>query len=263
VSVGLNRSSDHKYSWNGGPWLPGVTSVIGKVDKSNALIPWAKGITADAALADLPLLNAMVADKGTAVAKAYLTAHATGINDAAKELGTKVHLYAEQLARGRELDLPGEHLLYVEAYRRFLEDWRPTFKSLEHYVANLSMGYGGTFDFIAEIDGRMTLGDNKTGKGVYPEVRLQLAALGHAEFLGIPGDPRQYPLPDFDQFVVLHVRPEAYERGYQLYRVDLTSADYDAFCGALAIYRWDRQRPSKGEPISAPPRLEVVRAVTA
>ena len=250
-TVGLQRSSNHLYRWGDGPWLPGVTSVIKKVDKSEVLIRWAKGITADAALADLPTLTAMVAEKGEAVAKAYLTAHATGINDAAKNLGTRIHSAAEAVARGEDPGVAPEHLLYLDAYRRFLADWQPEFKSLEHYVANLTQGYGGTFDFIANLDGKMTLGDLKTGKAHYIETRLQLSALGHAEFLGIPGDPRQYPLPAFEQYVVLHVRPEAYERGYQLYRVDLTSADWEAFLGALAIYRWDRQRPSKGDPLHA------------
>jgi hypothetical protein len=258
TGVGLERSSNHLYRWSGGSWLPGVTSVIKKVDKSEVLIRWAKGVTADAALADLPLLSTMVADKGPAVAKAYLTAHATGLNDAAKNLGTQVHAAAEAMARGQDPGLMPEHVLYVDAYRRFLDERQPKFKSLEHYVANLTEGYGGTFDFIAVIDGEMTLCDVKTGKAHYVETRLQLSALGHAEFLGIPGDATRYALPHFDQYAVLHVRPEAYERGYQLYRVDINGSDWDAFRGALAIYRWDRQRPSKGEPWRSPVQEEVL-----
>ena len=36
--------------------------------------------------------------------------------------------------------------------------------------------------------------------------------------------------------------------GYQLYRVNVNEADREAFRGALSIYRWAEQRPSKGEP---------------
>lgn len=251
-ALGLERSANHLYRWNGGSWMPGITSVLDVIDKSRGLVPWAKGITADAALADLAGLTAMVADKGAAVAKAYLVAHATGVSDAAKALGSSVHHHAEQLERGIETPLAPEHRLYVDAYRRFREDWQPRFHSLEHYVVNLAVGYGGTFDWIAEIDGKVTLGDTKTGRGHYIETRLQLSALAHAEFLGIPGDERQYSLPAFEQFAVLHIRPELYERGYQLYRVDLTDADWQAFRGALAIYRWQRQKPSKGDPLTLP-----------
>lgn len=255
-SVGLYRTDNHLYHWAGGPAMPGVTSVIGKIDKSAPLIAWAKGVTADAALADLAGLTAMAAERGPAVAKAFLTAHATGESDAAKHLGSSVHRLAEQLTRGEEVDVPAEQLGYIDAYNRFRNDWAPEFKSLEHYVANLRWGYGGTFDFIAVIDGKMTLGDLKTGKGHYVETRLQLSALGHAEFLGLPGDPTKYELPAFEQYVVLHVRPGAYPDGYQLYRVDLTTHDWTAFLGALAIHRWAQMRPTKGEPV-LPPATEI------
>jgi len=255
-SVGLIRNDKHFYRWADGPWMPGVTSVISKIDKSGPLIAWAKGVTADAALNDLPLLAAMAADKGAAVAKAYLTAHATGESDAAKALGTRVHTAYEALVRGEIVDLAPEHLDYIHAYGRFRTAWAPEYLSLEHYVANLRWGYGGTFDFIARLDlgdgPKVTLGDYKTGKGHYIETRLQLAALGNAEFLGLPGDPRQYPLPPIEQYVVLHVRPGLYPDGYQLYRVDLTHRDFQAFLGALAVYRWAQQQPTKGEPMPPP-----------
>lgn len=257
--IGLYRSPRHTYHWNAGPAMPGVTSVISKIDKSGPLIAWAKGVTADAALADLGSLQVMVNDKGVAVAKAYLTAHATGESDAAKALGSKVHTYAEQLARGMDIDIPPEHMDYVHAYQRFRSDWSPEYRSLEHYVANLTYAYGGTFDFIAMIDGKWTLGDLKTGKSHYVEARLQLSALGRAEFLGMPGDPTKYEMPPIEQYVVLHVRPGAYPDGYQLYKVGLTDHDFQAFLGALAIYRWQQQRPTKGEPM--PPPGELIHAL--
>jgi hypothetical protein len=145
---------------------------------------------------------------------------------------------------------------FVAAYRRFKAEVNPTFKSLEQYTCNLSLGYGGTFDFLAVMDGKLTLGDTKTGKGVYEETRLQLAGLGMAEFIGRPNDPKRYRMPKVEQYVVLHVRPEAYAKGYQLYRVNVNEADREAFRGALSIYRWAEQRPSKGEPY-APAGLEI------
>lgn len=257
--VGLYRTPTHSYHWNGGPAMPGVTSVIGKIDKSGPLINWAKGATADAALSDLPGLVKMATERGPAVAKAYLTAFSTAQSDKAKDLGTKVHGYAEQLARGEEPDIDDDAMDYVHAYERFRADWSPDFKSLEHYVANLRYGYGGTFDFIAVVDGKMTLADIKTGKGHYTETRLQLAALGNAEFLGMPDDPRRYPLPAFEQYAVVHVRPGTYPDGYQLYRVDLNELDFSAFLGALAVYRWAQQQPTKGEPM--PPPMQTLQAL--
>lgn len=264
--VGLFRTDQHKYHWNGGPAMPGVTSVISVIDKSGPLIAWAKGVTADAALRDLPKLTAMLAADGPAPTKAWLTAHATAETDRAKDLGTRIHILAEQISRGAEPEMSELEWPFVRAYQQYREEWRPEFRkgksSLERYVANLEHGYGGTFDFICHLDlgngPKLTLGDLKTGKGVYPEARLQLAALGMAEFIGMPNDPKQYPMPEIEQFVILHVRPDAYEKGYQLYQVHVGDADRAAFLAALALYRWNAQKPSKGEPVLLPTPKELV-----
>lgn len=254
-TVGLWRDDKHRYYARypdkpeaSGRAMPGVTSVISKIDKSGPLIAWAKGVTADAALANLDRLSGMVKEDGLAPTKSWLTAHATAESDRAKDLGTRVHLLAEQISRGADPTLDEIEAPFVEAYRRYLVDHQPQYKSLEQFTCNLALGYGGTFDFLAVIDDKLTLGDVKTGKGVYPETRIQLAALGMAEFIGRPNDPKRYRMPKVEQYVILHVRPEAYAKGYQLYRVNVNEADREAFRGALSIYRWAEQRPSKGEP---------------
>lgn len=256
MTVGLHRDDRHRYYAHypdhplaTGLAMPGVTSVISKVDKSGPLIAWAKGVTADAALANIDRLRTMVSEDGPAPAKAWLTAHATAESDRAKDLGTRVHILAEQISRGAEPDMDEFEAPFVTAYRRYLADFAPEIKSLENMVWSPTHSYGGTFDFLARINGLMTLGDIKTGKAHYTEARLQLAALGAAEYIGRPNDPKRYRMPKIEQFVILHVRPEAYARGYQLYRLNLTPADTDAFLGALAIYRWSEQRPSKGDPM--------------
>lgn len=254
-TVGLWRNEAHRYFARyddlpeaNGLAMPGVTSVISKVDKSGPLIAWAKGVTADAALDNLDQIRVMMSDSGKAPTKAWLTAHATAESDRAKDLGTRVHILAEQISRGASPDMDEFEAPFVAAYRRYLDDIRPDIKSLENMVWSPVDMYGGTFDFLAVLDGKMTLGDIKTGKGHYVESRLQLAALGMAQYIGRPNDPKRYRMPKVEQHVILHVRPDAYARGYQLYRINVNDADRAAFRGALAIYRWAEQRPSKGEP---------------
>lgn len=266
-TVGLWRDAQHGYYAKYpdhpkavGLRMPGVTGVISKIDKSGPLIGWAKNITADAALDNLDQIRVMMSESGRAPTKAWLTAHATAESDRAKDLGTRVHILAEQIARGASPDLDEFELPFIEAYERFRADYQPKFISLERYVANLSLGYGGQFDWIAYLDlgrGRkLTIGDTKSGKAVYSEVRLQLAALGMAEFIGLPNDEKRYPMPQIEQYAVLHLRPEAYAKGYQAFRFDLTDMDRAAFQGALNIYKWDQQRPSRGEPVQPPLILE-------
>jgi len=258
--VGLFRTDQHKYHWNGGPAMPGVTSVMRVIDKSGPLIGWAKGVTADAALDNLGDLTDMVARDGRAPTRAWLVAHATEESDKAKDLGTRIHILAEKIARGEKAEVSELEWPFVRAYLQYQKDWKPDFRkgrsSLERYVANLTYGYGGTFDFVCHLDlgdgPKLTLGDLKTGKGVYPESRLQLAALGMAEFIGMPDDPKQYAMPKIEQYVILHVRPDAYPDGYKIYRVGITDFDRKAFLYALGLHRYMAEGLPKGDPIANP-----------
>jgi len=47
---------------------------------------------------------------------------------------------------------------------------------LESQMVHEELNYGGTFDFFGEIDGVPTLIDFKTGKAIYNEMAIQLAA---------------------------------------------------------------------------------------
>jgi hypothetical protein len=75
--------------------------------------------------------------------------------------------------------------------------------------------------------------DVKTGKRVYPEAALQLAAYAAADFLGRP-DGTEQPLPAIEAGAVLHLRPG----GYQLVPVPIGRAVLEAFLAALAVFRF-------------------------
>ena len=49
TAVGLVRDARHRYSWNGGPLYPSVTTILGIKDKP-ALVGWAKCETAACAV---------------------------------------------------------------------------------------------------------------------------------------------------------------------------------------------------------------------
>src|SRR5688572_22152406 len=139
-TVGLYRTDAHRYHWNRGPAMPGATTSIGKVDQSGPLIGWAKSVTPDAALNNLDGLSEMMTTDGRAVTRSWLTAHATAESDAAKDLGTRIHLLAEQISRGAEPEVSELEWPFVRAYQQYLEDFAPEFRkgksSLERYVAN-------------------------------------------------------------------------------------------------------------------------------
>lgn len=232
--VGLYRTPDHLYFWNGAGPLPSVTTIIGKIDKSGPLIGWAKRITAEAAISHRAEMDGWVEMAGVDGAVSLLTKAATVKRDSAADMGTRVHALADSLARGLPTVVTAEEKPFVDGYLAWMRERKPIFRYSEDMVASLRYGYAGTFDAICVIDGETWLIDNKTSRGVYPETALQLAAYANADFIGRPGLAKQGRIPHIDRFGVLHLRPE----GYRLVEYAITPGTFSAFLAALAIHHW-------------------------
>lgn len=258
MSVGLQRNDKHFYRWNDGPWWPGVTSISDAADDKSGLINWAKSETAACAVRNYDFVADLIARGGPDGAIKWLSGIPDYKRDTAADMGTKVHILAEQIARGANPDVPDEQRPFVEAYRRFLDEYRPVFETVEAMVVNQTVGYGGTLDAIAFIGGQRYLLDIKTSRTVQPKTACQLAAYGNAEWVGRPNDPRKYGaaklgLERFDGFAVLHVRPEQYESGYRLVPFRVTEKEWDAFLHAKALSEWRKSaRSIIGESVPAP-----------
>ena len=208
-TLGLVRDARHRYSWNGGPWYPSVTTVLSIKDKP-ALVGWAKRETAACAVRNLAVLERMVASGGPQAAIDWLKKIPDFARDSAADLGTAVHAMAEALGRGEPVRIDESLRPYLLAYRRdFLDVFAPRFLAVEAMVCSERYEYGGTADAFVEIAGDVWLLDYKTGSAVYPDSALQLAGLARAQFIGRPGDPIQYPVPFATRFGILHVRPAA------------------------------------------------------
>jgi hypothetical protein len=114
---------------------------------------------------------------------------------------------------------------------------------VEAFLINETLGYGGTLDLIAELDGETWLLDWKTGKSVawpdgrvYADHRLQLAAYANAGFIARIGDPERYPLPTVTRFGIVHVT----DGGTRLYEADVTERDWIAFRACLNLWDWQK-----------------------
>jgi hypothetical protein len=253
--TGLFRDVKHRYYWNGEGPYPGVTTVIRALDKP-AIIEWAKRETARCAVDNYDLVGELIARGGPKAAADWLKSIPDYIRDTAGDLGSGVHEKAEAISRSQEVTVPVEQIPYVTAYRRFLTDYAPDFISLERYVFS-EKGYGGTYDWLARMVIRnrkvVVLGDTKTSKDVYPEISMQLAALGNADWIGLPEYPKKYPIPKIDTFAVLHIRPDKYARGYRLIEYRVGPDEYDAFLACLRLTNWKATNASViGETIPMP-----------
>lgn len=261
-TVGLWHDWRHRYfaaypdiGGRKGP-LPGVTGTIGILDKP-AVAYW-RGTTVASIIADnLEMYRGLIQTGGKDAAVKWAGQLPGYERDKAADTGSLVHVLVEKIMRGHEITVEPDLIPYAIAFRRFLDERKPSVISVEHSVCNLEDGWGGTFDLYAELDGVKTLLDAKTwkrrpepGSDMYAETALQLAAYGHADFTGIAEDPKRYSPPRPEAYAVLHLRPDLYEAGYQVYPFDVTEQEYETFRSLLVAYRWKQERAKQviGDP---------------
>jgi len=66
---------------------------------------------------------------------------------------------------------------------------------IEHTVYSKTYEYAGTMDLLADINGKLSVVDWKTGKAIYPEAILQNAAYRYAVWemgIGVPVPPKGF-----------------------------------------------------------------------
>lgn len=229
----INRGRGHSYAIDGAPAV-GVTTVIDKSIPKKALTGWAarevsefiiarRRLLADDSWTDEELLDLM---KGAPFRE----------RDKAANRGTEVHRLAEQLARGKEVEVPDELVGHVDSYVAFLDQFRPTDALLERPVFNRTYRYGGTLDLLCSIEdlGHRCLIDIKTNRsGPFGETALQLAAYGRSEFM-VDVDGLEVPMPEIDFFGVVWVRAD----GYDLYPYQVTDREWKQFLYCLQTAWW-------------------------
>lgn len=155
----------------GGERYPSVTTILAAVAKP-ALGAWAARVTAEYCADAAGELAQMDRAEATWLAKGAPARE----RDAAAERGTAVHeIIAERIA-GRPGVVTSATAPYLCAFDRFVVERAPAFALSEQTVYNPTLGYAGTFDLLVGMGGVDWLIDIKTGKGVYPEVAMQLAA---------------------------------------------------------------------------------------
>lgn len=166
-----------------------VTSYLDELNKP-ALVPWAAKMSAEYFRDHLALiksgeLNVEAMDINTLVKEAK--AHHKIMQEQAMELGSAVHeavenhfMFKEIVANQEVVGLAAGAVKFITESLGFVVD------ATEQEVWHAKDGYAGTLDLIgrAKIPGTMTyhpsILDLKTGKAIYPEARMQVAAYAEA-----------------------------------------------------------------------------------
>ena len=257
-------------------WQPGVTTVLKQLDKSGAFWAAASRIVAEAAVRNHEFVGDMIDREGDIPAIDWLKATTRQKSEKAMDLGTRIHAFAEDYAKGQQHTFADDAAPYIAQYLSgFLERYHPTMEHIEEMVYSERGRYGGTFDVIclmsaqdcpAEhdslgLDSCRWLIDYKTsnkkvGMGVtqfpYPDTGIQLAALAWADFIGGEGldrsddhkyrwtgdETQKHPIPSIDHFGVVAITPD----DCRLIQYDVTEADYQTFLHLRNIHEWVQTR---------------------
>lgn len=244
-----SAGSKRYYSWRNERYWS-VTTIIGGGVPKPALLPWGIKSVAEGAVAEREIVAAMLAkcETPTECAKGefcascdqavrYLKGIPYAHRDRAADLGTYIHAATEAYALGKPFPTwPPAVRPRMKQFMQFLSDYKPEYEATEASVYNRTERYAGTLDAIMVIGSRRFVEDTKSGKGVYPEVALQLAAYRHAEFIGV-ADGSEGPMPETDGAVVLHLT----DSEYQLVEVDAGPEVFRSFLYAREVFRWSEE----------------------
>jgi hypothetical protein len=196
----------HRYKIDGQP-VKSVTTLL-KVLSKDALVQWAANSAADFATDhwdDLALKAP--SERRALIARAHQRAR-----DKAAAKGTQVHAWADDLLAGRPVEIPDEHVATVEAFARWWERAGFTTIATERAVWSPAddlegRAYAGRFDLLAEHPRwGVTLIDWKSGKSVYSDFAVQLAAYAGA-WNHVDGD-QDIPAPLIRTLAVVHITPD-------------------------------------------------------
>ncbi len=226
--------SHRYYQWRNEKFWS-VTTIIKGGTPAPSLKRWGEGVVAEGAVEafERGILGGLVEQDRDAAVKFLRELPYTRTARAA-DLGTRIHAAVEAHSTGKPMPAwQDDEKARMGHFLQFLEDYRPEFIASEATVYNRRQGYAGTFDGIAVIDGRALMLDMKTGRGIYPEVGLQLAAYRFGEFIGLP-DGTEHPVPETTGAVALHLTDD----GYTLLEVDAGEDVFRAFLYIREVHRW-------------------------
>jgi hypothetical protein len=191
-----NKWGDRSRFYNvKGKEYPSVTTILGCIGKP-ALIAWAAKVEREMIIEESANLYETLIDTPRMSKIGWITTLTSRLGKTkasqkelakASEIGSQAHAWIEWQIKSQLLHEQGPcpvidapAMLAVSAWERWKDS--VNFKPLlcEQPVWSETHEYAGTMDLLAEVNGRPTLLDWKTGKAIYQESFLQNAAYRHA-----------------------------------------------------------------------------------
>lgn len=238
----LFDETKHAYTLDGTP-LIGTTTVLGLLAKP-ALIQWSANEAVKYVIENgekhtltRPAPTYTEGDKEEEIEGVWAsletldeakTAHRRK-KEGAGDIGSQVHKWIEEYIAGNMPPSPEDPQM-AKMINAFLE-WdmkvKPRWIASEMRVYATSTWTAGTLDFIAEIDGKVFIGDFKTSTGIYDEAFWQMSAYQYM---------LQEMQPDYkiDGHIVVNIRKDGKLETKESYAYD---TNIKGFLGLLMAYK--------------------------
>jgi hypothetical protein len=224
---------------------PSVTNILGVLNKP-LLVPWAAKVEREASLeaaADLyhdcygtPKLSRVAWISTMQMRMGKVKAHKK-ILEKAGDIGSQAHNLIEWTIKAMLCHEAGPSpRISPKAEWAFAawERWANSvsFKPIlvEQVVYSRTYGFAGTLDLFAEINGKPTVVDWKTGKAVYAESHLQNAAYRHALREMGHGDP--------EQGIIVRLPKLENDPEFEAVVADDETTSFPIFLHAFELWRW-------------------------
>ena len=180
VAVEFTEGPPRKYTVNG-EVCPSVTQILGVLNK--AALPWWGMTVGVQGVCELARAGEDLDWRDPEGIVGLLTATKRTVNhvrDSAATRGKSVHdaleEYATTGATPKPSQFPVEDRGFVQALAKALMELDPQCEQTEVMVGSVEHGFAGRYDLRCTINGQPVRLDLKTGKRVYDEALLQLAA---------------------------------------------------------------------------------------
>lgn len=150
----VEYAADHRYRLLSGELAPSVTSITRLLDDGKSM--------------------------GFAYAAVKLGPTFKEQWDEKADRGSRIHKHCEAWLEGEWVETLPDEQPYLDALEAFFGDYEVQPIAVERVVLS-ELGYGGRFDFVAELNGIPSLVDVKTGKPYATDHTLQLAAYRYSD----------------------------------------------------------------------------------
>lgn len=218
----------HVYCLDGKP-LTGVTTILGVIAKP-ALIQWSADMACNYVrdnfsqaiekLGDIEWLNSLLAEARLAHRKK---------KESAGTIGTEAHKQIEHYIKGEPFDVMTDQVkTMVDQFVAWAKEHNVKFLESEKRLYSKEHWYAGTCDFVAEIDGKIWIGDIKTSSGIYPEYFFQTS--GYQLALQEMGE-----YPEIEGHVIVNIKKDGSK--FEIEKSYGYPQSVEAFKAALTIYR--------------------------